>query len=209
MTTSLTLDSIKRRLHAISHRGMAVGFSFQDDVPGERFYTYDQAWLNHYQTNGLVERDPTIIFGFSTNGVRSWRELEADGFDTYVFEEARKFGIENGTAFSLRVNGSKTIASVSHESAEMEEEAKLEVYSLLASGTVIVDSKRGAPTLRFDEEQKALIAYILQGRSDDEICKMLGIPARTFRYRRSSIIKQAGASSLPHLIHILHVHGVL
>lgn len=188
---------------------MAVGFSFQDDVPSERFYTYDQAWLNHYQANGLVERDPTIIFGFSTNGVRSWNELEADGFDNHIFEEARKFGIENGTAFSLRVNGSKTIASISHESAELEEGARLEVYSLLASGTIIVDAKRNGPVLHFDEEQKALIAYILQGRSDDEICEMLGTPARTFRYRRSAMIKQAGASSLPHLIHILHIHGLL
>lgn len=203
------LDAIKRRLHELSHRGMAVGFSFQDDVPSERFYTYDQAWLTHYQSNGLVERDPTIIFGFNTNGVRSWRELEADGFDNFIFEEARKFGIENGTAFSLRVNGSKTIASVSHEKAEMEEAARLEVYALLASGTVIVDAKRDAPPVRFDEEQKALITYILQGRSDEEICERLGVPARTLRYRRSALIKQAGASSLAHLIHVLHVRGLL
>lgn len=209
MATPPTLDAIKRRLHELSHRGLAVGFSFQDDVPSERFYSYDQAWLNHYQANGLIERDPTIIFGFSTNGVRSWRELEADGFDNHIFEEARKFGIENGTAFALRVNGSKTIASVSHEKSDLDEATRMEIYTLLASGTMLVDAKRDVKPLEFDEEQKAFITYILQGRSDEDICDLLGVPARTLRYRRSAMIKQAGATSLPHLIHILHVRGVL
>lgn len=209
MTTLLSLDQINARLHDLSSAGVAIGYRFIDGAPHGSFFSYSQDWLTHYETEGLIQADPTIIYGFSTTGRRTWAELAADGFDNKVFDAARTFGISNGTVFALRVNGAKTIASISHDGASLDEAAIREAQQLLALGAMIVEQEHPRERYKLTADQRFLIKLILDGASDDDICGYFGFDPRTLRRRKDAVMKVTGATSLPVAIHRLHEAGIL
>lgn len=209
MTLLPSLDEINARLHELSSAGVAIGYRFIDGAPQESFFSYSQEWLTHYETEGLIQADPTIIFGFSTTGQRTWRELASDGFDTAVFKAARSFGIANGTVFALRVNGAKTIASISHDGDALPEDVISEAGKLLALGAMATEQKHPRQRYELKPDQRYLIKMILDGASDEDICGHFGFDPRTLRRRKDALVTATEATSLPVAIHHLHEAGIL
>lgn len=209
MSDAPVLDDISNEIHAISDHGVAIGYAFLDGRPSRVFYSYAQDWLTHYQESNLIARDPTILYGFSTNGSRTWRELAADGFDAETFTEAAKFGIMNGTAFAIRVNGAKTVASVSHDSERLPDKQIQQITGLLAHGTVLAMSASLSERFQLDTIDKEYIRLLIDGYEEGEIAEALDLNIRQTRYRRGKIVKASDSKTISQAIYKIYAAGVL
>jgi LuxR family transcriptional regulator len=75
-----------------------------------QFSNYNQDWLDHYTEKAYALRDPTIAWGFSTEGACRWSEIGIpDPFG--LFEEAKSFGLTFGLTVSCGPVRSRTISS--------------------------------------------------------------------------------------------------
>lgn len=110
MSFKLGLDLELKKLSLLSAAGYFIGLHIRYAAPLMQFSTYNQEWLDHYTEKAFALRDPTIAWGFSTEGACRWSEFTIpDPFE--LFEEAKEFGLEFGLSVSCGPVSSRTIAS--------------------------------------------------------------------------------------------------
>ena len=121
MSGLLGIDYELKKLSMIAPAGYFIGVHIRYAAPLMQFSTYCQGWLDHYTEQGYALRDPTIAWGFSTEGACRWRDLTIpDPFG--LLAEAKEFGLVYGLTISVGPVKSKTIASFARPDREFEEQ---------------------------------------------------------------------------------------
>ncbi len=104
------LDPILQSLSFLAPAGYFIGLHIRYASPLMQFSNYNQDWLDHYTEKAYALRDPTIAWGFSTEGACRWSEISIpDPFG--LFEEAKSFGLTFGLTVSCGPVRSRTISS--------------------------------------------------------------------------------------------------
>ncbi len=117
MSSKTGLDLELHKLALVAPAGYFIGLHIRFAAPLMSFQTYDQAWMDRYTEQGYALRDPTIAWGFSTEGACRWRDFEIP--DTFgIMEEGRQFGLIFGLTVSCGPISSRTIASFSRDDRE-------------------------------------------------------------------------------------------
>ena len=98
------------RLKELARGGYAMALHIEFTTPAYLFQTYPKAWIDYYSQNGLVMRDPTVMWGFDNLGMIDWSEL-SDSDPDRIMDQAREHGIDNGFTYALEVGDHRTICS--------------------------------------------------------------------------------------------------
>ncbi|MCU9848412.1 autoinducer binding domain-containing protein [Defluviimonas sp. WL0024] len=104
------LDPVLHSLALMAPAGYFIGLHIRYASPLMQFSNYNQDWLDHYTEKAFALRDPTIAWGFSTEGACRWSEIDIpDPFG--LFREAKEFGLKFGLTVSCGPVRSRTISS--------------------------------------------------------------------------------------------------
>lgn len=98
------------RLKEIARGGYAMALHIEFTTPAYLFQTYPKAWIDYYSQNGLVMRDPTVMWGFDNLGMIDWSNL-SDSDPDRIMDQAREHGIDNGFTYAVESGGRRTICS--------------------------------------------------------------------------------------------------
>ncbi|PIE15026.1 MAG: LuxR family transcriptional regulator [Rhodobacterales bacterium] len=117
MSIKLKMKQELEKLARLSDAGYFIGLHIRYAAPLMQVSTYDQKWMDYYNEKAFALRDPTIAWGFSTEGACRWSEFTIpDPFG--LFEEARKYGLNFGLSVSCGPISSRTIASFARKTRE-------------------------------------------------------------------------------------------
>ena len=120
MSSVLGIDLELHKLSLLAPAGYYIGLHIRFAAPLMQFSNYNQAWMDHYTEKAYALRDPTIAWGFSTEGASRWRDINIpDPFG--VFDEAKTFGLVFGLSVSCGPVSSRTIASFARADREFED----------------------------------------------------------------------------------------
>lgn len=112
MPIHVEINKILRDVTRLAPEGYCIGLHIRFAAPIMQFQTYSAAWTDHYTRQAYALRDPTIAWGFSTEGACRWSAFELpDPFN--ILGEAKRFGLNYGLSVSCGAINSRTIASFS------------------------------------------------------------------------------------------------
>lgn len=119
-------------LDAHANRGYFAAFHIRLAAPLHAFQTYDKAWTDHYTAQAYAMRDPTIAWGFSTEGVTRWSEITIlDPFG--IFDDAASYGLRFGIAVSVGAVTSRSIVGLARSDREFTDAEMDEVQEAVRS----------------------------------------------------------------------------
>ena len=131
MTQRASIAALLTELDRRSPAGFAIALHIQFTTPKYMFQTYAKRWLDHYTATGMVLRDPVVRWGMQNIGRRRWAELEAMD-DGGVMEEAKDYGLMNGAAIAILLQGSRSVAGFARADRDYEDGEMLEMQDLLS-----------------------------------------------------------------------------
>ena len=123
------LDALKT-LDALAPLGYAIALHIIYTAPRFLFQTYDEAWMKYYSANGLVLKDPTVLWGFENTGTTRWSDLtdrDPDG----VLDMAREHGLAYGFTFASRDEEMPSIASFARSDREFTDQEIAEISAIV------------------------------------------------------------------------------
>jgi LuxR family transcriptional regulator len=121
MSGMASLDPILHSLSLLAPGGYFIGLHIRYASPLMQFSNYNQDWLDHYTEKAYALRDPTIAWGFSTEGASRWADIQIpDPFG--LFEEAKSFGLVYGMTVSCGPVKSRTISSFARSDRDFHDE---------------------------------------------------------------------------------------
>lgn len=130
MNTDLNIQDTLSEIAKRSPAGFAIAFHIKFTTPDFLFQSYSKDWINHYSERGLVMLDPVVRWGFSETGKVRWGDIaHLDGGN--VMEEAEKYGLKYGAAFSLSTGDSRSFAGFSRSDREFTDEEIDELSELV------------------------------------------------------------------------------
>ena len=110
MDSSTGIRECLSDLMGLAQSGFAIALHIKFTTPTYLFQTYPKPWIDYYSHNGLVMRDPTVIWGFDNIGVIRWQDLSNE--DTAgIIPEASKYGMKFGFTYSLDRSESRSLSS--------------------------------------------------------------------------------------------------
>lgn len=157
MTKVRTTRQLLQRLSGVSDWKFALGLHIRFANPTLLYQTYPQSWVDYYNENGLVFKDPTVRWANANTGICDWSDLvDLDQHD--VLGQAAEYGLRYGKVISIgkesRTFGFFTHASRKIAPAEIEEaRAILEDLHNLTQGVELLGH---AELARFQELNLAL-----------------------------------------------------
>ena len=120
MSIKSSVDLELQKLGHLAPSGYFLGLHIRFASALMQFSTYSQAWLDHYTEQAYALRDPTIAWGFCTEGSSRWSEFGIP--DTFgVLADAATHGLKFGLTISCGPVRSRTIASFSRSDREFED----------------------------------------------------------------------------------------
>lgn len=119
-------------LKTLAPTGYAAAFHINYTTPTFLFQTYPADWLAHYSQEGLVMKDPTVLWGFENLGTVRWSDLVSLDI-AGVLSEAARFGMKFGVTASVERGGTRSIASLSRGDRELTDEEMLKAADMIAS----------------------------------------------------------------------------
>ncbi len=93
----------------------AIGVRIRFSNPALLYQTYPEAWVDYYETNGLLLKDPTIRWGMTNWGTCDWSDLK-DNDRHGVLEKAAEYGLKHGIAVSVGDAKERTLGFFARES---------------------------------------------------------------------------------------------
>lgn len=106
-----------RALGRLAPVGYFVGLHIRFAAPLMQFQTYPKAWTDHYTREAYALRDPTIAWGFGSEGAARWSAFGLpDPFN--ILGEAARYGLTYGLTVSCGPISSRTIASFANDTRE-------------------------------------------------------------------------------------------
>jgi LuxR family transcriptional regulator, quorum-sensing system regulator SdiA len=106
-----------REISKLATAGYAMAFHLRFMRPTFLYQSYPKQWLETYAREGLLLRDPTVIWGFAHTGTIRWSEL-AD--PDRVIARAAEHGLRHGLTVALLDRGSRSIASFVREDRDFD-----------------------------------------------------------------------------------------
>ncbi len=106
-----------RKLDEMAPLGYAIALHIRFTAPRFLFQTYDESWMKLYSEQGLVLKDPTVLWGFENTGTIRWSEL-GDHDPAGVLDLARENGLAYGFTYATREDNMPSIASFAREDRE-------------------------------------------------------------------------------------------
>ena len=108
-------------LKGVAPAGFAVVLHVRFTAPTFLFQTYPKAWVDEYSRDGLLIRDPTVIWAFANVGDIAWSDLAAQD-EAHVFERAAAHGLRFGHSVSVLRGGSRSMGGFAREDRPLEAE---------------------------------------------------------------------------------------
>lgn len=115
--TQTEIRSVLSDLTHLAPTGYAAALHINFTTPDFLFQTYPADWLAIYSQQGLVMKDPTVLWGFENLGTVRWSDL-ADIDPAGVMRAATKFGMNYGVTVAVEQGGTRSIASLSRGDRE-------------------------------------------------------------------------------------------
>lgn len=101
-------------LKEVAPAGFAVVLHIKFTAPTYLFQTYPKEWVDEYSRDGLLIRDPTVIWSFANVGDIAWADL-APADEAHVFERAAAHGLRHGHAVSVLRGGSRSMGGFARD----------------------------------------------------------------------------------------------
>jgi LuxR family transcriptional regulator len=114
-------------LKEVAPAGFAVVLHLRFTAPTFLFQTYPKDWVDEYSRDGLLVRDPMVVWAFSNEGHVSWSDL-APRDEAGVLARAAAHGLRHGLAVSVERGGSRSMGGFARPDREFlpEEVARIE-----------------------------------------------------------------------------------
>lgn len=110
MAPRLEIQTILETLKKLAPAGFAMALHVRFTTPAYLFQTYPKAWIEVYNKNGMVMRDPTVRWGFENTGLAHWSDMVEQ--DTAgVISEAAKHGMKYGITYVVERSASRSLSS--------------------------------------------------------------------------------------------------
>lgn len=131
--------------------GFAIALHIRSHAPTFLFQTFPVDWVEFYDRNGLVMKDPAMHWAFANAGTIRWREL-TDNDPAQVMASARRHGLAYGFTAAIHSPKSRTIAGYARGDRDFLDVEIDEISALLAE---LHDLTDGVSTLT-EQELNAL-----------------------------------------------------
>ncbi|GAB4382650.1 autoinducer binding domain-containing protein [Albidovulum sp.] len=115
------VSALLQRLHAANPGGFAIALHIRFTSPTYLFQSYDKAWIDEYNRDGLLLHDPTVRWGFAHEGHVRWSEL-APTDEAGVLGRAAGHGLRYGVCIALQEGATRSIASFARRDRELTED---------------------------------------------------------------------------------------
>lgn len=175
------------------------------------FVTYDDAWNDHYQKQGLVMIDPTLHMAKRSIAPVDWSRLERSPDFQRVFRDAHDFGLSNqGVTIPVRgPYGDIGFLSATRDCTK-EEWRKLYTHVIsdlqsmavhIHDNVVTSDELTGAlyhPNLSTREAE--ILQWVAAGKSQQDIGDILSISHRTVEVHLRSSREKLSALTTPQAV---------
>ena len=110
MEAHVAISEQLARLKVLAPAGYAIALHVRFTTPTYLFQTYPKEWIDYYSQNGLVMRDPTVLWGFENTGSIRWADLLAVDSDG-IIAKAATHGMRFGFTHAIDVGGSRSLSS--------------------------------------------------------------------------------------------------
>ncbi len=195
--------------HDMDHAAYAGMNPASGTVAG--FVTYDDAWNEHYQNQGLIMIDPTIHMARRSIAPVDWSRLERGPEFQRMFNDASEFGISNqGVTIPVRGPfGDIGLLSASRDCSK-EEWRKLYTHVIgdLQSMAVhihdhVVSSDEVTSALyhpNLSTREVEILQWVAAGKSQQDIGDILSISHRTVEVHLRSSREKLSALTTPQAV---------
>lgn len=124
------IREILQRMVASGDWLFAIGVRIRFSNPTLLYQTYPEEWVDHYEANGLLLKDPTIRWGLTHTGLCDWADLKSK--DRHgVLEEAAGHGLRHGIAISIGGPRERTLGFFAREESPFTPEEKALAQALV------------------------------------------------------------------------------
>lgn len=177
MSSRAEINAILQKLRKLSPSGYFIGLHIRFAAPLMQFQTYTEKWSQRYSERAYALRDPTIAWGFSTNGACRWSVLPIpDPFG--ILQDAADHGLTYGLAISHGPMQSRTIACFTHNKREFTDEEIDQVSTMIRRLHDITE-----PPESLTKAQQEALRCIAEGDRHAAAAAKLGITESAFKAR--------------------------
>lgn len=195
--TKTYLDEVTQQLLQVADVAWTVGCGLNTSKSWAHSSNMPMAWLNVYVRNRYELDDPVLKFTCEGRGACNWRDLPMTDKAQAVMEDAKGYGLKNGTVFANLVGGVKCSVSACHtkESLTEDEIDILEEFTIVY-GTM--NKRKGNPPR--DELHLRYLDLQANGAPPNQAQMSLGLSARSIAELKKDAIAEIGANGLPDAI---------
>jgi len=168
------------RMSRIATTGHAIGLHIRFAAPLMTFFSYPEAWQEHYTSNTYGLRDPIIGWGFSEVGTCRWSALTIpDPFN--ILGQGAAYGLRYGVAISCGPITSRTIAGLARPDREFTDPEIAELQALIAALHDLTE-----PPASLTPSQREALQLIAGGDRHTAAAAKLGISESALKARLNS-----------------------
>lgn len=194
MSVQAQIDTHTRQLSKLAPVGFFFALHIRFALPLMHHQTYPEGWTDLYTEQSYVLRDPIIAWGFSTEGVSRWSEIDLpDPFD--IMGQAREFGMIYGCAISVGPMKSRTIATVARDDREFTDDEMQAIARIIESLHLATE-----PPKSLTGAQVEALQLIAEGHRYAAAAAKLGISESALKARlsaaRSSLLARTTAEAI-------------
>ena len=194
MSVQSIIDSHTRQLQKLAPGGFFFALHIRFALPLMHHQTYPDGWTDLYTEQAYALRDPIIAWGFSTEGVARWSEIDIpDPFN--ILGQAREFGMIYGCAISVGPMKSRTIASAARDDREFEADEMAALARIIESLHMVTE-----PPKSLTNAQVEALQLIADGNRYAAAAAKLGISESALKARlsaaRSTLLARTTAEAI-------------
>lgn len=180
MSIQSVIDFHTCKLDHVAPDGFFFALHIRFALPLLHHQTFPEGWTNLYTEQAFALRDPIIAWGFGTEGMQRWSEINIpDPFD--ILGQAKQFGMNYGFAVSCGPIKSRSIASASRPDREFED-AEMAAFAKIVQQLHVATE----PPESLTEAQIAALRLIADGDRHAAAAAKLGISESALKARLSA-----------------------
>jgi len=180
------------------------------------FTTWPEAWVKLYMENDFLLMDPLPRWARGSGRALAWSDLirilppRDDG--RRVIEAGRRFGFLDGMAIPMRGNDN-SLGLITFGGARPVIPPEAQVFLTIIGRAAFEAAERiehggfGKPAPVMTHREIECLGLLVQGHSDRQIAKLLGIAQTTVRFHIGNAREKTGAVSRTHLAALAVAQG--
>ncbi len=107
------------RLKDVANSGFSLALHVRYAAPAFLLQSYPKEWIEIYSREGMVLRDPTLLWAMTHTGWKRWSDMMGTSHSD-IMRRAADFGIRYGAAYVTKAHGSRSMAFVSRHDRELD-----------------------------------------------------------------------------------------